>query len=46
LNATPVAGGLLAVATGAFLAAVYLVAEARRRGALGDGSGHRRRPSS
>jgi cytochrome bd ubiquinol oxidase subunit II len=33
LNATSVAIGLLAVATGAFLAAVYLVAEARRRGA-------------
>jgi cytochrome d ubiquinol oxidase subunit II len=31
LNATSVAIGLLAVATGAFLAAVYLVAEARRR---------------
>jgi cytochrome d ubiquinol oxidase subunit II len=31
LNATSIALGLLAVATGAFLAAVYLVAEARRR---------------
>jgi cytochrome bd ubiquinol oxidase subunit II len=33
LNATSVAIGLLAVAMGAFLAAVYLVAEARRHGA-------------
>jgi len=33
LNPTSIAIGLLAVATGAFLAAVYLVAEARRRGA-------------
>ena len=32
LNATSVAVGLLAVALGAFLSAVYLVAEARRRG--------------
>jgi cytochrome d ubiquinol oxidase subunit II len=32
LNPTSVAVGLLAVALGAFLAAVYLIAEARRRG--------------
>jgi cytochrome bd ubiquinol oxidase subunit II len=33
LNATSIAVGLLAVATGAFLSAVYLVAEAHRRSA-------------
>lgn len=33
LNPVSVAAGLLAVATGAFLSAVYLVAEAHRRGA-------------
>jgi cytochrome d ubiquinol oxidase subunit II len=33
LNATSIAIGLLAVAMGAFVAAVYLIAEARRRGA-------------
>lgn len=33
LNPTSIAVGLLAIAVGAFLAAVYLIAEARRRGA-------------